>query len=79
MVASTKDAEKSNVVVYGNNKKIVVTGIENGIAYVYTPESGKLINNTAIIGTTTIDIEKGIYIVKIVEEDFSTVKKVIVK
>ena len=75
----TKDAEKSNVVVYGNNKKIVVTGIENGIAYVYAPESGKLINNTAIIGTTTIDIEKGIYIVKIVEEDFSTVKKVVVK
>ena len=74
-----KDAKKSNVTVFGNDDKIFVTGIENGIAYVYMPDSGKLINTTAIINTTTIDMGKGIYIVKVVEEDFSTVKKVVVK
>ena len=76
---SIEDSEASNVTVYGTDSKIVITGIENGIAYAYAPNSGKLICNTAIIGTTTIDIEKGIYIVKVVEDDFSTVKKVIVK
>ncbi len=76
---SIEDPESSNVTVYGTDNKIVITGIENGIAYAYAPNSGKLICNTAIIGTTTIDIEKGIYIVKVVEDDFSTINKVIVK
>ena len=76
---SIEDSEASNVTVYGTDNKIVITGIENGIAYAYAPNSGKLICNTAIIGTTTIDIEKGIYIVKVVEDDFSTINKVIVK
>jgi hypothetical protein len=76
---SIEDSESSNVTVYGTDNKIVVTGIENGVAYVYAPDSGKLIHNATIIGTTAIEIEKGIYIAKVVEDNFSTVKKVIVK
>ncbi len=74
-----KDTEGSNVTVFGTDNKIVVTGIENGIAYIYAPTSGKLLNSITVIGTTSIDIENGIYIVKVIEDDFSTVNKVIVK
>ena len=76
---SIEDTEDSNVTVFGTDNKIVVTGIENGIAYIYAPTSGKLLNSITVIGTTSIDIENGIYIVKVIEDDFSTVNKVIVK
>lgn len=76
---SIENTESSNVTVFGTDNKIVVTGIENGIAYIYAPTSGKLLNSTVVIGTTSINIEDGIYIVKVIEDDFSTVNKVIVK
>ena len=78
-VTSIEDAETSNATVFSADNKIVVTGIENGLAYIYAPSSGRLISSTAVIGTTSIDIENGIYIVKVIEDKFSTINKVIVR
>ena len=74
-----ENIDNSNVSVFGSNGKIIITGIEKGLAYIYAPTSGMLLNSFTVIGNTSIDVENGIYIVKVVENDFSTINKVIVK